>query len=174
MTPQLMHAATNPIGTQVLSVHGASWMSSLLCLGGLSAAPFSGSLADKFGRKVFGYVALIPMLLSWLLILFAQNHIHIYVARFIGGIAGTMAIFIVSTYVGEIASESVRGFLGSFLIFSINVGILMAFVAGTYLSFSLFHTLCLVFPVIFGISFFFLPESPVYLMRQNRYSEATR
>ncbi|CAB0038887.1 unnamed protein product [Trichogramma brassicae] len=174
IVPLLMNVEKNPVINEQMSDEGASWIGSLLCLGGLSIAPFSSSLAERFGRKAYGYLTAGPMFLSWLLILFATDHNCLYVARFIAGVAGSMSIFIVSTYVSEIASENIRGLLGSLLVFAINIGILLAFVAGTYMSYVLFHVFCMVFPVLFAVSFFFLPETPVYLLKRNRISEATR
>lgn len=68
--------------------------------------------------------------------------------------------------------SSVRGRLGSLMMMSANLGILLAFVAGNYLSYQLVPRLFIWLPIIFLLSVFFFPETPFYCMRRNRELKA--
>lgn len=170
----LLRGQDNPVGDTPMSEKGASWIGGLLCLGGLSLVPFTGALAEKIGRKRFGYLIGIPMMGSWLLTIFATSHEYVYVARFVSGMAGAMIIFLVPLYVSEIASEDIRGALGSLLVFSINIGILLAFVGGSFMSYTIFTLSAMMISIAYLVAFIFVPETPFYLMKQNRVAEAAR
>lgn len=58
-----------------------------------------------------------------------------------------------------------RGFLGSFLVLFCNIGILLAYVLGNYVSYTTFPIVFLVLPIVFFIGFIFLPETPQYLFK---------
>lgn len=64
----------------------------------------------------------------------------------------------------------VRGFLGSTVVLSANLGILIALILGNYCDFfvppKVVITLCLLFVILFS----FFPESPLFLLKQNRIS----
>lgn len=107
--------------------------------------------------------------MSWLLIIFAQNAFHLILSRIINGIVGGGIFAICPIYLCEVASDHVRGVLGSTLILSLNAGILLGFTFGTYFSFYMTPWFVIVLTILFGISFYFFPETPAYLMKdQNR------
>ena len=170
----LFKGENNPVGDTPMSENGMSWIGGLICLGGFIICPFLGSMAEKLGRKRFSYVAIVPIILFWLLTIFATNHMCIYVARLISGVGGAMIMFIVPIYVSEIAAEEIRGALGSLLLFAINIGILLAFIAGAFMPYKIFGIFSLMFPLVFLGAFIFLPETPVFLVRQNQLVEARR
>lgn len=112
-------------------------------------------------------------MICWLLTFFAQNPTQLYLARVAFGMGGAMTLFIVPLYISEFASTDIRGILGSLLVLAINVGILFTYVAGAYLSYRLFASLCLIVPTVYiAAVFFFVPETPVYLARRDRQSQA--
>lgn len=51
--------------------------------------------------------------LAWLLILFAENVYYLYAARILSGFVGGGVFVMVPLFLNEIASDSVRGLLGS-------------------------------------------------------------
>lgn len=79
---------------------------------------------------------------------------------------------LVPLYVSEISEDKIRGTLGSFFIFSINFGTLLMFVAGTYLSYSIVPRIMIAFPIIFALTFAFLPETPQHLLRVGKAKQA--
>lgn len=94
------------------------------------------------------------------------------VGRFLAGLAAGGVFVLVPMYVSEISEDKVRGVLGSFFIFSINFGTLIMFVAGNYLSYSLVPRIMISFPIIFALTFVFMPESPQHLLKCGRVQQA--
>ena len=86
----------------------------------------------------------------------------------------TFVLFLVPMYVSEIASDGIRGMLGSLLVFILNGGILLGYIIGAILSYRWFAIVMLILPLFYIASFVFVPETPVYLIRRNRIDEATR
>lgn len=64
----------------------------------------------------------------------------------------------------------IRGALSSTLTFSNNFGILLGFVFGNYFDFHAIPIFSIVLTIISAIALFFFPESPSFLMKQNRVS----
>nr|CAD7577772.1 unnamed protein product [Timema californicum] len=70
-------------------------------------------------------------------------------------------------YVMEIVDYDIRGSLVSYTSLFASSGILFTYVVGYYASYTTFTAICLAMPVIFIASFFWMPETPVYLISQN-------
>lgn len=62
----------------------------------------------------------------------------------------------------------VRGTLGSLLVFSCNIGILLAFVLGNYFSYIASPIVLFCIPCLFMLAFIFFPETPAYLMKSGK------
>ncbi|XP_014482808.1 PREDICTED: facilitated trehalose transporter Tret1-2 homolog [Dinoponera quadriceps] len=171
--PQLQ-SSSSPVGNEPMTDEAVSWLSGITCLAGGLVTGLLSVIPDKYSRKRFGYLLTLPMVISWVLIIFATEHIHIYIARFLHGVVGAGTFFFVPVYVSEISNDNIRGLLGSLLMFAINFGILLGYVLGGMFSLSVFAIINLAGPVLFLVTFAFMPESPVYLVRQNRIREAAR
>lgn len=103
--------------------------------------------------------------MSTCLILFAANPYYLYAARFLAGFGGAGAFIFIPLFVSEIAEDNVRGSLGSLLVLSCNIGILIAFIIGNYLTYTIQLFIHASLPILFFVSFAFFPESPQYLMK---------
>lgn len=62
---------------------------------------------------------------------------------------------------------SIRGKLGSFSHLSRNIGVLMAYVVGALVQYKLVPCIFVAIPIIFGIWFFFLPNTPQYHLKKG-------
>lgn len=62
--------------------------------------------------------------------------------------------------------------MGSLFVFALNLGILLAFIVGNWISYYTAQIILFSIPVTFLICFLFLPETPAYLMKTNRPKEA--
>lgn len=169
--PQL-RSKNPPIGDGPMSDDQISWISTLLPIGSLLIIPFCGIIVERIGRKNFTQLTSLPHILSWLLLIFGQSHLSLYAARLLIGVSASMTIFIAPMYCSEIASEDIRGILSSLTMFAANSGILFAYTAGSYLSYRMFATVSLLFPILFVVTFFMIPETPAYLVRKNRQLQA--
>uniref|UniRef100_A0A8D8WLW5 Sugar transporter ERD6-like 6 n=1 Tax=Cacopsylla melanoneura TaxID=428564 RepID=A0A8D8WLW5_9HEMI len=65
----------------------ASLIGSLMNIGAIFGALPAGFFADKFGRKPVILAFCIPFILGWVLILFAQSVLWLFIARFTQGVA---------------------------------------------------------------------------------------
>lgn len=62
----------------------------------------------------------------------------------------------------------VRGTLGSFIVLFCNLGILLGFILGAYCDYNMTPYVFISAIVLFVLLFFFFPESPSFLIKQNR------
>ena len=157
-------------------------------LGSAVGALIAGRIADRFGR--------IPAM-KWTALLFAASSIGSGIAesllsfsiwRFLGGIAVGAASVIAPAYIAEVAPARIRGRLGSLQQLAIVTGIFLALGVNDLIAHTagspdapfwfgipawrwMFYVE--VFPaVVYGLAAFFLPESPRYLVKSGRASEA--
>lgn len=91
-------------------------------------------------------------------------------ARLLNGFIGGGMYAVVPLYLSEIANDRVRGLLGSSFTFSCNFGILLAFTFGNFFDFYTVPILVIALSAIFGVALLFFPESPSFLMKQNKIS----
>ncbi|XP_017464771.1 PREDICTED: facilitated trehalose transporter Tret1 isoform X1 [Rhagoletis zephyria] len=161
----------SPLDTPITSENDA-WISSILALGALAAPFIAGPLADRIGRKwvllsssIFFIVASVCMMVAsqvWVLLL----------GRLIQGFGVGFVMTVQPMYVGEIATDAVRGATGSLMQLFIVAGILYVYAIGPYVSYMALQWCCLVIPIIFDVVFFFMPESPYYYAGKGHKSDA--
>lgn len=137
----------------------------MLALGALVAALPAGYVAERIGRKnaILGFI--IPYLIQWLLIVFAQNAGMMYVGRFFAGISTGAMCVLCPMYISEIASTEIRGALGSFFQMFLCVGILLTYFLGSFVSWRYLSGLLAIVPIVFAGLFFLMPETPTYLLK---------
>ncbi|GBP15440.1 Facilitated trehalose transporter Tret1 [Eumeta japonica] len=152
----------------------ADWISSLVNVGAALICFPIGLIMDRLGRKNTMLLLVLPFTLAWVLIIWAVNVPMLMIGRFIAGIAGGAFCVTAPAYTSEIAQDSIRGTLGSYFQLMITVGILFAYAVGSYTSVFLFNILCALIPLIFGCVFFFMPESPSFLVVKGRNEQARR
>lgn len=106
----------------------------------------------------------VPFLVGWALIIWAQNFAMLLCGRIFLGVAGGAFCVSAPQYSSEIAEKQIRGVVGTFFQLLVNVGILFVYVIGAFWSVFWSSIACAVIPLLFGLSFVFMPESPVYLV----------
>ncbi|XP_026325068.1 facilitated trehalose transporter Tret1 isoform X2 [Hyposmocoma kahamanoa] len=148
------------------------WIGSLINLGAAAICFPIGLIMDSIGRKKTMLFLVLPFTLGWLLIAFATNVAMLMAGRFIIGVAGGAFCVTAPAYTSEIAQDSIRGKLGTYFQLMITIGILFSYVVGSYTSVLTFNLLCTCIPIIFGVIFFFMPESPSFLIIKGRNEEA--
>lgn len=67
----------------------------------------------------------------------------------------------------------VRGTVSSTLVLSSNIGVTAAFVLGYCFNFSLISQVPLIVTAVYVIFLFYLPETPIYLVKNNRIPVST-
>lgn len=144
-----------------------AWIGSLLTVGAIFGPFIGGIAASKIGRKWGLISSAIPLFIGWILMAAATSVGMIYAGRIFWGLAVGMLFTISPMYCAEIATDEVRGALGSFLQLFITVGFLLVYSAGPYVSYSAIAYIGVAFTAVFVVAFFFMPESPIYYLTKN-------
>ena len=97
-----------------------------------------------------------------------------FIERFIIGLAGGPFCISAPQYIAEISQKEIRGTLSCFMELLQVSGILFAFIVGAGTSVFWLSVIGGVIPFIFGFIFYFMPESPIYLINEGRDLEATQ
>lgn len=114
----------------------------------------------------------IPLIAGWILIGIANSVDVLFISRTLSGISYGMAYSATPMYLGEIASDSIRGSIGTLVTVMAKLGILLQYSIGPYISIKLMAWLSLSTPVLFFVIFIFLPESPYYLLSKQKNDKA--
>jgi len=171
----ILKSYSTPINNGIpMSDSEISWITSLLSAGGLLGTLCTGTFADSYGRKKTLLVLAFPQLASWILIFIATDATLLYISRFLAGFCGGAVFVVIPAFIAEISEDRIRGQLGVFVALSINLGILLGFIVGNYLSFFTIPKFAMCFPIIFFCTFTVFPESPIFLMNKNRFDDADK
>ncbi|CAO1330813.1 unnamed protein product [Diamesa serratosioi] len=151
-----------------------SWIGSLVALGALFAPFVAGPLTDIIGRKWTLLSSSMFYFLSYVLLILTCNVPQMYVARLLQGFGVGFVMTAQTMYIGEISSDDCRGALGSFMQIGIVTGILYVYLIGPYVSFITYQYLCAIVPVVFAVTFYFMPDSPHFYISKGRKAEAIK
>lgn len=152
-----------------------SWIGSLAPLGSLVGAIPAGHLASLLGRRLLLLIMAAPMLVGWVMIVFAHNSIPVlYIARFILGFTCGVVTVASPLYSDEIAEVRIRGAVGIYLDIMFNVGVLYVYVFGAIVPYVWMSIACTILPILFAVTFFWMPESPVYLLSKGQIDKAEK
>ncbi|KAJ8885781.1 hypothetical protein PR048_011981 [Dryococelus australis] len=169
----LLLSTDNPVGEWPMTEEDTSMAGSIISIAACLAVPAFTHLGNTGSRKMAGYLAWLPLLPGWLLIVFARSQNMLLVGRFVAGLnCGSTASMML--LVNEISEDSIRGELCTFGNLFFNAGVLFSYVVGSYFSYRTFGLACLGASLIFLTGFYFIPESPYYLMELGKTSEAKK
>jgi MFS family permease len=124
-----------------------------------------GSIMNLIGRKLTMLLMVLPFTVGWALIIWAQNIGMLITGRALVGMAGGAFCVTSPMYIGEIAQKEIRGALGSYFQLMITIGILFVYAVGVGVNVFWLSVICGIIPLIFGVIFSFMPETPTYLVR---------
>ncbi|KAG0565315.1 hypothetical protein M758_8G176000 [Ceratodon purpureus] len=147
-------------------------------LAGAAAGSFTGgALADKIGRRRTFQLNAVPLFLGPLLSSCSGGFESMVLGRILAGLGIGISSAVAPLYISEIAPTEDRGALGSLNQLGINIGILLALVAGLPLADSpnwwrAMFLLATIPAVFLFVGMFKCPESPRWLVKQGRLAEA--
>jgi MFS family permease len=157
-----------------ISQNQFDWAASVITIGcAISCLPI-GFLMKVFGRKWTMISLVVPFLIGWALVIWAQNFVMLLIGRLVIGLAGGAFCVSAPQYSSEIAEKEVRGIIGTFFQVLINAGILFVYVIGAFMSVFWMTVVCGIVPLVFGLIFFFMPESPVHYVFKRQEAEAKK
>lgn len=148
-----------------------SWIASLSLLGALFGGPLGG-VAMRYGRKRILLAIAIPFSFFWLLTVFANSVIMMYVTAFGCGFCSAIVLLVSHVYISEIASPEIRGGLCALAKMASHVGLLVSFSLGAYLDWRRLAMVVTAAPLTLLIAAFYVPETPSCLSLRGREDEA--
>lgn len=104
--------------------------------------------------------------------MFAGNVPTIYASRLISGLGYGIAYTTAPMYLGEIASDDVRGAMATLITVMSKAGILSQYCIGPYVSMLGLASFNIAIPILFVVTFSTMPESPYFYIKSGQRQEA--
>ncbi|KAK9692735.1 Sugar transporter [Popillia japonica] len=149
-----------------------SWMAVLFLLGCPIGSIITFLTVDIIGRKKILLLTAAPLISSWIMVAYAGVVDVLYTARFIAGLADGMVYTVIPIYLCEIADPKIRGLLGSSSSVMNMMGILLVNTLGIYFNIRVSALISLCPPILFLLTFSWMPESPYFLMMKEKHASA--
>ncbi|KAK7868581.1 hypothetical protein R5R35_009471 [Gryllus longicercus] len=174
--PVLRGEQPDASGAPRASLEEASWVSACMPLSAIFSALPAGAVAARAGRRAALLALALPFAAGWLLVAFARSHQLwlVYLGRLVMGLAVGPCTVFVPMYCEEIAERSIRGAVGSYLDMMMVIGNIWVYALGAFLPYFWFTLLSVAVPLLFVATFFWMPESPLFLLSKGRAAEARR
>lgn len=152
---------------------------SIVLLGAMVGSLSGGYLTDRFGRRRLMLVISAMFITGTLIAALASQIYSILLGRLFIGFAIGMGSYTAPLYIAEVAPSELRGGLVSLNQLAITIGILVAYIINyTFTnidgSWRWMFAIGLVPAILLSIGMIFLPESPRWLVKQNRLERATK
>lgn len=153
------------------------WGVSSLLVGAIIGAFGSGVLTDRYGRKMILLFVALFFAVSCAATAVATSSLFFIMARLMGGLAVGATSVLSPMYVAEVAPAKNRGTLVAIYQLTIVLGILISYTINYSLhelenNWRWMFATGVIPSVLFFIGLFFIPESPRWLYKAGRKSEA--
>lgn len=161
-----------------LSAAAEGAVTSMLLVGAALGALTGGRIADALGRRWTLIVGGLIFVLGSIACAAATSVMTLGASRTVLGYAVGMVSIVVPMYISEMVPADVRGGLVSLNTLMIVVGQLLAFLTNSALAHTgnwrLMLGLAAVPGALLAVGMFFLPDSPIWLLRRGRRADAER
>ncbi|XP_059435655.1 sugar transporter ERD6-like 5 isoform X6 [Corylus avellana] len=144
---------------------------SILTIGAMLGAVFSGKIADFIGRRGAMGVSEIICILGWLAILFSKDAWWLDIGRFLVGCGIGVLSYVVPVYIAEITPKNVRGTFTSFSQLMIGFGQALTFLTGSLVNWRTLALIGIIPCLVHLLGLFLVPESPRWLAKCGRIKE---
>ena len=171
------------------------WIMSSALLGCVVGAAIAGYLSDKYGRKKILLMSAFLFIISAYGCMIAESPAFLVFARIVGGVGVGFAAMVAPMFIAELSPANLRGRLVSLYQLSITMGILCSYLSNTYLlQYASAHGLDhgvgfinyyfiqevwrgmlgsnMLPAVLFFFCLLFIPESPRWLVKENKNNAA--
>ncbi|XP_065077609.1 facilitated trehalose transporter Tret1-like [Ochlerotatus camptorhynchus] len=151
-----------------------SWVVAIQAIGAVFGPLITSAGVDRIGRKWTLLSTAIPVVTGWVLVGVGDSVGYLYAARFLFGVAYGTAYSVLPIYLGEIASDAIRGSAGTMITVLAKKGFLVVYCIGPYLEYKTLAWVLMFGPAIFLLCFVWMPESPYYLLGKNKDEQAEK
>jgi SP family galactose:H+ symporter-like MFS transporter len=145
-------------------------------VGAMVGSFVGGKLADLYGRRRLLFATAVIFAAGALFCGAAVSASMLIVGRIIVGLGIGLASGTVPVYISEVSPAEVRGWQVSLFQLAITIGIVLAYLVGYALApiegWRWMFAVAVVPAVVFGLSMYFLPESPRWLVKSGRRQAA--
>jgi sugar porter (SP) family MFS transporter len=153
------------------------WVVSSTLAGATVGSFTGGALADKLGRKRTFQLNALPLIVGTILSAKASNFEAMVVGRILVGVGIGVSSGVVPLYISEVSPTEIRGTMGTLNQLFICIGILLALIAGLPLGgnpawWRTMFGMATVPAVLLALGMTYCPESPRWLYKQGRISDA--
>ncbi|XP_010242001.1 PREDICTED: probable polyol transporter 4 [Nelumbo nucifera] len=138
-----------------------------------------GRTSDAIGRKWTMALAAVVFQTGAAIMTFAPSFKVLMIGRLLAGVGIGFGVMIAPVYIAEISPAIARGSLTSFPEIFINLGILLGYVSNyafsglsAHINWRIMLAVGILPSVFIGFALFIIPESPRWLVMQNRVEEA--
>ncbi|XP_015127530.1 facilitated trehalose transporter Tret1 [Diachasma alloeum] len=173
-TSPFLAKLTNGTETLTITKNEASWVASLFSITRPVGAIIAAVIVHKFGAKKAVLLNGIPHALAWACFLINESVPWIYTSRLLSGFAVGMYYSTFPLYVGEISNPKIRGALISMIAQGLAIGTLLGNLIGAYVNMMTFAIISLMMTATFFFGFLVFPDSPHYLVKENRIEAAEK
>ncbi|CAH1963421.1 unnamed protein product [Acanthoscelides obtectus] len=157
-----------------MGVEEISWIGSLNLILVPLGCIFSGPITHNLGRKLTMQLVTIPFIAAFLIFHYSTRPWHIFLSLSMTGFTGGLLEAPVLTYVAEVTQPHLRGILSSTSTAAVSLGILGEFLLGTFMSWRTVSLVNCSMPILSFILLTFVPETPIFLLSNNKYEEAKK
>ncbi|XP_013201154.1 facilitated trehalose transporter Tret1 isoform X2 [Amyelois transitella] len=162
----------DPNSTVHINDDQAGWIASLSAAGTPVGCIVSGYMMDNFGRKMTLVITEVPLICGWLLISMAQNVPMIYIGRLLVGFGSGMVGAPARVYTAEVSQPHLRGMLGALASVGVSTGVLIQYVIGSMTTWNVLAGISASIPMLSLLTMIFLPETPNFLLQQDKREKA--
>lgn len=172
LLPQL----TSPNATTeiAIDIEMGSWIASVHSLATPVGSLLSGSLADLIGRRTTLLVSVIPIFIGWSFLALSQSYTMLIAGRMICGFAVGILGGPAQVYIAETAEPNLRSLLIGAPFVSYSLGILIVYALGSTLHWRTVAWCGNILPALAAAAIFCIPESPAWLLRKKKQSQALK
>ncbi|KAJ9592807.1 hypothetical protein L9F63_015529 [Diploptera punctata] len=161
-----------------LSEDESSWFASMLSVATIFGCLACGPLLDWLGRRKTLIIMNIPFIIGWTILCVAPSPAPLYmlyIGRVLTGIGSGMVSIPACVYIGEMATDRLRGVLVTWPSICMSIGVFLIYVIGLGIksNWRLVAGVSISIPVVtITLIFIFLKESPKWLLTRGRIQEA--
>jgi SP family galactose:H+ symporter-like MFS transporter len=163
----------------VLSTIMKELIVSSVLFGAMFGALSSGQLADRFGRRRLMLIVSALFVFGTLIASLGNQVFVILCGRFFIGVAIGIGSYTAPLYIAEVSPFELRGALVSFNQLAITIGIMCSYLINYSFtnvngSWRWMFAIGLIPAIALSVGMIFLPESPRWLIKQNRINKAIK